>query len=235
MILLHIWNFIVKAEFLFQIKSRKTTAAAAVKCCIPVEVCKILDYPHADGSFRWQDDIGRVTCVSIVKRILFLNSFEYVWKSGEVENDSAFLTLFQNRLVDCAQQSLLCYFNTRSKGEHYRLFQSLIEPERYWSVPLQYRLKHGLSNFRCSCHQLMIEKGRHMKIDRTYRLCPLCLQRNIYCIENECLFLLVCPVYADIRERHFIDSWWRNYTSEHFLYKACMTQINNLSLHLLDT
>jgi len=184
---------------------------------------------------RRQDDSGRVTWATFVKRTLLTNGFGHAWISGEVGNDSAFLTLFHIRLVDCAKQSLLDDVNTRSKWEHYRLFKSLIEPERYVSVSLSCRLKHCLSNFRCSGHQLMIEKGRHMKIDRAYRFCPLCLQRNVYCIENEFNILLVCLIYADIRERHFIDGWLRNYISEH-LFVHIMYDTNTQSfLHLLDT
>jgi len=126
---------------------------------------------------RRLDDSGRVTWATFVKRTLFSNGFGHAWISGEVENDSAFLTLFQNRL----------------------------------------------------------EKGRHMKIDRTYmyyRFCPICLQRNVYCIENEFHFLLVCPVYADIRERHFIDVWLRNYISEH-LFVQIMSDTNIESIFAL--
>jgi len=62
----------------------------------------------------------------------------------------------------------------------------------------------------------MIEKGRHMKIDRTYRFCPLSLQKNVYFIENEFSFSRFnCPVHADIRERYYIDGWLTHYISEH--------------------
>ena len=65
-----------------------------------------------------------------------------------------------------------------------------------------------------------------------YRFCPICLQRNVYCIENEFHFLLVCPVYADIRERHFIDGWLRNYISEH-LFVQIMSNTHIQSIFAL--
>jgi len=101
------------------------------------------------------------------------NGFGHAWISDEVGKDSAFLTLFQNRLVDCAKQSLLCDVNTRSNGEHYRLFKSLIEPERYLSVPLSYRFKHCLSNFRSAT-----------KYDIFIYFMLVCLQRNVYFLEK---------------------------------------------------
>jgi len=116
--------------------------------------------------------------------------------------------------------------------EHYRLFKSLIEPERYMSSPFLYRFKHCLSNFRCSGHQLRIGNGRHMKTDRS--LYPPCLPRNVYCIENTFHFLLVCPVYADIKERHFIYGWLRNYITEHLFVQIMSDTNKNLFLHLLD-
>ena len=49
----------------------------------------------------------------------------------------------------------------------------------------------------------MIEKGRHIYIYRLYRVCPLCVRRNAYALEDEYHFLMVCPQYEDIRYRFF--------------------------------
>ena len=49
-----------------------------------------------------------------------------------------------------------------------------------------------------SCHPLMIEKGRHSRppIERTERKCPFCKDH----IEDECHFLITCPLYKDGRK-----------------------------------
>ena len=49
----------------------------------------------------------------------------------------------------------------------------------------------------------MIEKGRHLGIDRNYRNCPICLKRNVYVIEDEFHFMMVCPEYEPLRYELF--------------------------------
>ena len=38
-----------------------------------------------------------------------------------------------------------------------------------------------------------------MHLDRLDRICPLCVRRNAYVLEDEYRFLMVCPQYEDIR------------------------------------
>ena len=79
-----------------------------------------------------------------------------------------------------------------SKGEHYKHFKSLLEVEKYLSIDLDFKFKKVLSNFRCSSHDLMIEKGRHNSIDRMYRFCPICLKKKrVFVIEDEDHFVMV--------------------------------------------
>jgi len=61
--------------------------------------------------------------------------------------------------------------------------------------------------FRCSSHDLMIEKGRHLNIERNYRCCRYCLSRNVYVVENEVHFLLYCPLYDNLRHSFFRSEW----------------------------
>ena len=71
----------------------------------------------------------------------------------------------------------------------------LVKPE-HWVVCLIFR--KALASFRSSAHHLMIEKGRHYQIPREFRNC-------IYCecyIEDEFHFILVCPLYEDLRVQY---------------------------------
>ena len=58
--------------------------------------------------------------------------------------------------------------------------------------------RNTLSRFRLSNHELLIEKGRHMrdKIERNNRKCFAC--RND--IEDELHFITKCPLYINERE-----------------------------------
>jgi len=55
----------------------------------------------------------------------------------------------------------------------------------------------ALTKFRLSVHSLEIETGRHSNISRENRLCTKC---NLRMIENEYHFILVCPLYIEIRK-----------------------------------
>ena len=53
----------------------------------------------------------------------------------------------------------------------------------------------ALSKIRLSNHDLMIEKGRHMKIDKTERFCPFCQTQ----VETELHFILQCKTFQVFR------------------------------------
>ena len=52
-----------------------------------------------------------------------------------------------------------------------------------------------LTKFRLSNHTLMIEKGRHFKLEIKERLCPLCQT-----VEDEIHFLIDCETYEKPRK-----------------------------------
>ena len=57
-------------------------------------------------------------------------------------------------------------------------FKSLLPPETYLNVNISNSHKSILSNFRCSSQSLMIERGRHLSVDRNYRFCPICEKKT---------------------------------------------------------
>ena len=76
-----------------------------------------------------------------------------------------------------------------------------------------------ISNFRCSSHCLMIEKGRSQNFEHSLRFCPLCLRPNAYVIEDEFHFFFVCPIYKEIRNIYFKPDWIRNIITTHKFYE----------------
>ena len=80
--------------------------------------------------------------------------------------------------------------------EVYVEFKSLLCPEQYLldvTIPCHRR---ALSRLRCSNHSLHIESGRFNNIDVNNRICQLCDTDEI---EDEYHFVLVCPLFIDIR------------------------------------
>ena len=91
----------------------------------------------------------------------------------------------------------------------------MLNVERYLFTDLSYLGRKTLANFRCSGHNLMIEKGRHMQVERECRFCPFCLERNVYSVEDEFHIYMVCS-YEALRNMYFHPNWRRNITLQHF-------------------
>ena len=68
-------------------------------------------------------------------------------------------------------------------------------------------LRSELAAFRLSAHNLEIERGRHFDVSRQNRKCRLC---SMGMVESEYMyhFLLVCPLYTDLRRSFLTRSSW---------------------------
>ena len=84
------------------------------------------------------------------------------------------------------------------KAIAYITFKFSINTEKYLISLKNKKERNTLSRFRLSNHELLIEKGRHMrpKIERNNRKCFSC--RND--IEDELHFITKCPLYINERE-----------------------------------
>ena len=88
---------------------------------------------------------------------------------------------------------------------------------RYLSMDMLFILKTSVANFSCSSHVLQIEKG-HDKTDRDFRFSPFCLKRNVYVIEDEVHFLLLCPLYDEIINLYLKEQIGNCYISLNLFY-----------------
>ena len=178
---------------------------------------------------RRLDESGRNTWATQIKRLLFQYGFGYAWLADEIGDTCAFLTLFSQRLSDSSYQTLRDDIDSSAKAITYKLFKSNLAPETYLSIDLPYLYKKTLSNFRCSGHNLMIEKGRHMNIDRQLRFCNYCVKQDSHIVEDEKHFLLICPLYETLRQIHFIERWKSAYICDQ-LFVNIMTDSNRKSI-----
>ena len=149
------------------------------------------------------------------------------WLANEVGDTIAFTKLFKMRVVDCAIQNLNEKVNKSSKTLYHRNFKTRLDFERYLSIDLPYLYKIALSNFRCSCHSLNIETGRHQNIDRELRHCNYCLKSNIYSVEDEFHMLLICALYSNLRTEFFLQRWLCRHICNQLFYDIISTKNNN--------
>ena len=89
------------------------------------------------------------------------------------------------------QESFTDIHRSDSKLRTYGEIKTVIGIEKYLLNPLRLDERSAITKLRLSNHDLMIEKGRHLKIDKSLRFCPFC--PNL--IETEHHFLLHCKTF----------------------------------------
>ena len=124
--------------------------------------------------------------------------------------------MIKQRIRDQFVQSFFADINRNIRLQKYCTFKCEFSYENYLSI-LNVKERNALCKFRCSGHNLMIERGRHLNIERNLRICQFC---NSGLIEDEYHFLLACPFYRDLRKKYFKHYYytWPNL----FKFKALM-------------
>ena len=103
---------------------------------------------------------NRENWVTKVKNILYRYGFGEVFIAQEVGDETYFMSVFKQRISDCAKQEWYGEITASSKLDNYCTFKSLLEPEKYLNVIHIRKFVKALSRFRVSNHYLEIEKGR---------------------------------------------------------------------------
>ena len=104
---------------------------------------------------------------------------------------------FLQRVIDIFHQEAFAEINEpSSKLRTYKEFKTEIGLENYLEIISCERDRINLSRLRLSNHQLMIEKGRHQKIPKKQRFCPICPNE----IEDKVHFLTVCKCFESERQ-----------------------------------
>ena len=121
------------------------------------------------------------------------------------------------------KQSWSQYCNDTSKLISYAGFKIDFEWEKYLNVLLIKKFRNAYVRFRTSSHQLIIEHGRYINIERNERLCHLCKTS----IEDEYHFLLVCSCYEDLRETYIPSRFYNQPTINKF-HNAMASRDDNI-------
>ena len=136
-----------------------------------------------DESLQWTDSMK-----TMLSEIGFMQSFTN-------KDPDTHLKAFQ-RLKDIYHQTELVKIKSGdSRLRTYALFKTTPGFETYLDEISCVKERTALTKFRISNHKLMIEKGRHSKIDRELCFCPFCPNR----VEDEKHFLLECQTYKHLR------------------------------------
>ena len=100
-----------------------------------------------------------------------------------------FLNLFKQRIIDSSLLKWHSDIISSSKAIHYKCFKSLLNVESYIQFDFSFDLRKILVDSKCSGHNLKIEKGRHVNIDKEFRFCPICVLMDILSLKINIIFL----------------------------------------------
>ena len=104
--------------------------------------------------------------------------------------------------------------------------------EQYLDSITERKYKIALCRFRLSSHKLEIERGRYFNIPREERKCKLC---HTNFVENEYHFLLVCPLYRELRKNYFKSYYCKWPTLNKFdqlMSSTSKNELRNLSKYI---
>jgi len=136
------------------------------------------------------------------------------------QTDQTFIyNTIKQRLLDNYKQSWYSEINNSPRLMSYCRFKNTFELEPYLDFITNKKYKTSLTRFRLSSHRLEIERGRYNNILRENRKCKFC---NGHAIENEYHFLLVCPLYREIRKKHLKSYFqrWPTFNKFDFLMQS---------------
>ena len=149
-----------------------------------------------------------------VKQLLYNLGFTFLWAC----EDKTLLQVNQiiERLYDHFLQGWFGDLNNISKLSTYKCFKSQFCIEHCFDCVANEKHRIQLTRCRCSSHSLGIETARYNRnhIDRANRICKWC---NMNTIEDEYHFLLICPVFSELRRKHFTPYFCRWPTEQKFI------------------
>ena len=144
----------------------------------------------------------------LVKQLLENLGFANVWINQDVGSEELFLAQVKTRLRDIFIQNWRTRLTNSSRADLYIHVTNMFEYKMYLNVITVEKFRMSLSRLRCSSHRLHIESGRWHKavaIPRPHRTCFACED-----IDNELHFVLVCPVYDELRKAYIPEYFYVN-------------------------
>ena len=132
-----------------------------------------------------------------IKCILDSIGLSNLWMQ-QFDTDIPF-NLINQRLLDIYKQTWYASVNNSNRLLTYARYKHDFNFETYLDAITEKKYRIALSQFQLSSHDLEIERGRFVNVNRDERTCRFCNGNHI---KNEYHFLFVCPLYRDIRKTY---------------------------------
>ena len=141
-----------------------------------------------------------------VKKLLSRLGFMDVWIFQGVGNVKLFIDIFKLRLRDIFMQDWHSRLENSTRSRFF-IHIANFQYQTYLDKVSVVKYRKSLSQLRLSSHRLEIEIGRWAKpnkIPLDDRKCKLCNS-----LEDECHFVLECPLYAALRKQLIDKYFWK--------------------------
>ena len=142
--------------------------------------------------------LGGMNWAFHVKRELDALGLSEIWQNQFFINIP--FQFIKQRMIDQFKQQWLSRINSSNRLKIYARIKHTFDFEDYLDKITIPKFRNALTKLRVSAHNLAIETGRHIGLDETDRKCKLC---TLNAVESEYHFLLVCPLYSDLRSKYF--------------------------------
>lgn len=170
------------------------------------------------------DNLSHTNWVTDVQWYLYTNVFWYVWERQKVNNPRLFLIQIEQRLKDQYVQNWRIKCNENIKLCHYVFFKHSYNVEKHVTAVDISKFRSCMANFRSSEHNLTVEKSRHIDLNREFRDCIHCTA----VLEDEFHFVLICPLYSNIRSLYIPKYFVKNTTLHKFYGLICRQKVIKL-------
>ena len=144
--------------------------------------------------------------VKSIKEELFRIGLGEYWLLQYVPDVKTFMQIVKQRLLDIFIQECHACFDVSNKCLIYKHLVDTFCLQHYLKKQLNSKLKSVIFKVRTSSHMLNVELGRFNDVPRNLRLCTLCDHSTM---EDEFHFILVCPVYVDLRIKFIKPYYFR--------------------------
>ena len=194
----------------------------------------IIKYLYRDLSCKSRN-LGAKNWVYNVKLLLDKHGFSDIFEHPESYDLDYFCVQFRVRLIDTFVQLWNCDLRASRKLYFYKEYKTVFELEQYLNS-LTTNQRVSLAKLRLSSHKLRIETGKYGK-NITPRDERKCLNCNMPDLEDEYHFVLICPVYDDLREKYIKKYYYRKPSVCKFVELMSSKNINtirNLSMYVFE-
>ena len=121
-----------------------------------------------------------------------------IWKDQAVNNEKAFISLFDCRIKDEFIQKCFSDIRNSDRSRLNKEIKTVFCCESYMSCEIKQNLRVTYTKLRLSNHNFLVERASWHKVKIPYaqRTCTLCSSGDI---EDEYHIVLICENFRDVR------------------------------------